>query len=61
MTKREKIRLIKSVWRYLQDQIETCYATKNEALFDWYSEGQGVYWQILNDLPISIITRVKPL
>lgn len=59
--KRERKRLIVSVWQYLQNAITAAYINRNEIEFDWYSEGQGVYWNLLNNEPIKIVRRVKSL
>lgn len=61
MTKREKIKLIQSVFWYLQRQVAEAFETKDEANFDWYSDGEEVFFQILSNKPIKVTPRVKPL
>lgn len=61
MTKREKIRLIKSVFAYLQRESVEAWASRDEDLFDWYSAGLEAFYCIVQDKPITHTPRVKPL
>jgi len=61
MTKREKRKLIQSVWAYLNKRISEAFEAKDEREFDWYSDGQEAFWHILREEPITITRRVKPL
>lgn len=43
MIKRDRIRLVRRVFAYLERQKSDAYEVKNEADFDWYSEGQEAF------------------
>ena len=61
MSKRDKIRFIKSVFHYLQQACTDAYEAKDELNFDWYSDAQEAFFQILQDRPIKLSRRVKPI
>lgn len=61
MSKKERAKLISSVWNYLHCAAGEAYADKNETDFDWYSDAGEVFFQILQGRPIHVTPRVKPL
>lgn len=58
---RPLLRLIQSIIRYLQYQIEAAYLCRDKTLFDWYSEGQEAFFCIIQEKPITRTQRVKDL
>jgi hypothetical protein len=61
MNKRTRIKVVKQVFRYLNNKISDAFAEKNETEFDWYSDGQHTFWLALNNRPFEIVRRVKLL
>lgn len=61
MNKREKSKLIKDVWGYLQYQCTKAFEEKNESEFDWYSRGSQAFIDIIQGKPIEIVERIRPL
>ena len=49
------------MFSYLNDGLRDAHAAKDEVNFDWYSDAQEAFFQILRDKPIRISRRVKPL
>lgn len=58
---RPLLRLIQSIIRYLEDQIKAAYLCRDNALFNWYSEGQEAFVCIIQEKPITRTQRVKDL
>lgn len=52
---------IQRVWSYLQEQQSEAFDAKNEIDFDWYGDATQAYFCILEDRPIKLTPRVKPL
>lgn len=61
MSKREKIQWIRRVWQYLADSVADAYERKDEINFDWYSDGKEALFCALQERPIHITRRVRPL
>lgn len=57
MTKRQRHKLIKSVFGYLSAGATKAFESKDERGFDWYFDGQQVFWCLLEDVPIKITPR----
>lgn len=47
MKKRDKIRLWRRTWEYLERQKGIAFNGRDNETFDWYSEGQSAFYHIL--------------
>lgn len=61
MNKREKMKLIRRIWDYLNSNLAAAYTNKDEQNFDWYSDGSHTFWCAISEKPVTMISRVKPL
>lgn len=61
MTKREKLKKIKSICRYFQVRLSTAFEKRDNAEFDWYLEGEQAFLCIIQSKPITLTPRAKDL
>jgi hypothetical protein len=59
MNERGQMKLIKAVWRRFQENLNAAFESKNEPLFDWYSEGQQTYSCIFQGKPITVVPYIR--